>query len=52
MKDYEIARACSMYERGKYAHKDLLRKLEGKRPLRRPVHRWKDNIKMDLKEIE
>jgi hypothetical protein len=22
-----------------------------KRPLRRPRHRWKDNIKMDLKEI-
>jgi hypothetical protein len=26
--------------------------LEGKRPLGRPRHRWEDNIKMDLKEIE
>jgi hypothetical protein len=24
---------------------------EGKRPLRRPRHRWEDNIKMDLGEI-
>jgi hypothetical protein len=24
---------------------------EGKRPLRRPRHRWVDNIKMDLREI-
>jgi hypothetical protein len=24
---------------------------EGKRPLRRPRCRWKDNIKMDLREI-
>ena len=23
----------------------------GKRPLRRPRHRWEDNIRMDLKEI-
>ena len=26
-------------------------KPEGKRPLGRPRHRWKDNIKMDLQEI-
>jgi hypothetical protein len=26
-------------------------KPEGKRPLRRPRHRWVDNIKMDLREI-
>jgi hypothetical protein len=24
---------------------------KGKRPLGRPRHRWKDNIKMDLREI-
>jgi hypothetical protein len=24
---------------------------EGKRPLERPRHRWKDNIKMDLQEV-
>jgi hypothetical protein len=25
-------------------------KLEGRRPLERPRHRWVDNIKMDLRE--
>jgi len=29
----------------------LVRKLEGKRPLRRPRHRWEDNIEMDLQEL-
>jgi hypothetical protein len=29
----------------------LVGKPEGKRPLRRPRHRWVDNIKMDLVEI-
>jgi len=27
-------------------------KTEGKRPLGRPRHRWEDNIKMDLQEVE
>jgi hypothetical protein len=26
-------------------------KPEGKRPLRRPRHRWEDGIRMDLREI-
>jgi len=25
--------------------------LEGKRPLGRPMHRWEDNIMMDLQEV-
>ena len=29
----------------------LVGKPEGKKPLGRSNHRWKDNIKMDLKEI-
>jgi hypothetical protein len=29
----------------------LVGKLEGKRTLGRPKRRWKDNIKMDLKEV-
>jgi hypothetical protein len=29
----------------------LVRKPEGKRPLRRPICRWIDNIEMDLLEI-
>jgi hypothetical protein len=27
-------------------------KPEGKRPLERPRHRWEDNMKMDLQEME
>ena len=30
----------------------LVGKPEGKRPFGRPRHRWEDNIKMDLKEVE
>jgi hypothetical protein len=29
----------------------LVGRAEGKRPLGRPRRRWKDNIKMDLREI-
>ena len=36
-------------ERGVY--KVLVGKLEGKRPLGRPRHRWEDNIRMDLQEV-
>jgi len=30
----------------------LIGRPEGKRPLGRTKHRWEDNIKMDLREIE
>jgi hypothetical protein len=30
----------------------LVGKPEGKRPLGRPRHRWEDNFKMDLQEVE
>jgi hypothetical protein len=30
----------------------LVGKCEGKRPFRRPSHRWKDNMTLDLREIE
>jgi hypothetical protein len=33
------------------SYKILVGKLEGNRPLGRPRHRWKGNIKMDLREI-
>ena len=33
-------------------HNVLVGKPEGKRPLGRPGHRWEDNIKMDLHEVE
>jgi hypothetical protein len=32
-------------------YKVLMGKPEGKRPLERPRHRWKDGIRMDLSEI-
>jgi hypothetical protein len=41
--------ACMGEERG--VHRVLVRKPEGKRPLGRPRHRWKDNIKMDVQEV-
>jgi len=31
-------------------YKILVRKPEKKRPLRRPKHRWEDNIRLNLKE--
>jgi hypothetical protein len=33
------------------AYNILVGKLEAKRPLRRPKHRWEDNTRMDLREI-
>jgi hypothetical protein len=33
------------------AYRILVRKSEGKRPLGRPIRRWEDNIRMDLREI-
>ena len=36
-------------ERGVY--RILLRKPEGRRPLRRPRHSWVDNIRTDLQEV-
>ena len=35
---------------GRGVHRVLVGKPEGKRPLGRPRRRWKDNIKMDLRE--
>ena len=38
-------------EEKKGAYVALVGEPEGKRPLRRPRHRWEDNIKMDLQEV-
>jgi hypothetical protein len=32
-------------------HSLLVGKPEGKRPLGKPIYRWKDNIKIDLQEV-
>jgi hypothetical protein len=42
--------AARMGER-RGVYRVLVGKPEGKRPLGRPRHRWKDNIKIDLKEV-
>ena len=36
---------------GRGVHRVLVGKPEGKKPLGRPIHRWEDNIKMDLQEV-
>ena len=41
--------ACMEERSGVY--RVLVGKLEGKRSLWRPRHRWEDNIKMDLQEV-
>jgi hypothetical protein len=44
--------ACSTYGEERGAHSVLVEKPEEKRPLGRPRHRWEDNIKMGLQEVE
>jgi len=36
---------------GSGAHRVLVGKPEGKRPMGRPRRRWEDNIKMDLQKV-
>jgi hypothetical protein len=38
-----------IFRRG--AYRVLVGKPEGKRPLRRPRHKWEDNFKVDLQEV-
>jgi hypothetical protein len=40
------------FEEQKNSYRLMVGKLEGKRPLRRPRHRFVDNIRMDLGEVE
>jgi hypothetical protein len=37
---------------GRGVHRVLVGKPEGTRPLVRPRHKWEDNIKRDLQEVE
>ena len=41
--------ACMQQSR--YGYRILVGKPEVKRLLDRPIHRWEDNIKMDLREL-
>jgi hypothetical protein len=44
--------ACSAYGELRVVYRVVVGKPEGKRPLWRQKHRWEDNIKMDLQELE
>jgi hypothetical protein len=46
-----MGRACGTRGRGEKIVQGFGVKLEGKRPLRRPRHRWEDGIRIDLREI-
>jgi hypothetical protein len=46
-----MGRACSMHGRDYNAYKILVRKPDVKRPPRVHRHRWKDNIRVNLREI-
>jgi hypothetical protein len=43
-----MGRVCTTNGAKGNVYRILVRKPEGKRPLRRPRRRWMDNIKMDL----
>jgi hypothetical protein len=43
---------CSTNGEKRTAYRLLVGKPEGKRPLGRIIHRWVDNIRMDLGEVE
>jgi hypothetical protein len=36
---------------GRCMYRILVGKPEGNRPLGRPMHRWEDNVRMDLQEV-
>ena len=43
---------CSAYGGKERRIQGMVGKPEGKRPLGRATHKWEDNIKMDLQEVE
>jgi hypothetical protein len=47
----EMRGECRTYGRDKKYTQNLVGNPEGKRPLGRRRHRWKDNIGMELREI-
>ena len=53
VKKIEMVRICGTYggEARRGAYRALVVKPEGRRPLGRPRRRWKDNIKMDIREV-
>jgi hypothetical protein len=51
VKEVEMDRACSTHWGMRNEYKILVGKPDGKRPLRRPRHRWEHSIRMDLREL-
>jgi hypothetical protein len=47
-----VGRVCSTYGERRDAYRVLVGTTDGKRPLGRPRHRWEDNMKMDVQEVE
>jgi hypothetical protein len=50
-KEDEVGWICGMHGEGIGVYRVLVGIPEGKRPLRRPRHRWKDKIKRGVREI-
>jgi hypothetical protein len=46
-----MSRECSIHGKVRNAYKIVFMKLDGKRPIGTSRHRWKNNIKIDHKEI-
>jgi hypothetical protein len=51
VREDEMGGACSTNGREEECIRILVGKLERKRLLGRPRHRWEDNIRMDLREM-
>jgi hypothetical protein len=54
MKEDEVGGTCGTHEggEGRGIYGVLVGRVEGKRPLGRPRHRWENNMKRDLRELE
>jgi hypothetical protein len=49
---HEMGKACSTYEKLEICIRGFGGGPEGRNPLGKPRHRWEDNIKMNLQEVE
>jgi hypothetical protein len=47
----EMGGACSTYGESRNVYRILVGKYEGKKPVGRPRHRWKNNMKISLEEV-
>jgi len=45
-----VERHVARTEKKRNTYRILMRKPEGKMPLRRPIYMWEENIKIDLKK--